>query len=276
MQQLNASWALNRLTPYELYVKVLLHLVRDRLSQQLRAMPSDFPPLADFQWAAVQTALQLLRRQNGVILGDVVGLGKTLMGTAMLKWLYARERWRALIIAPSPLVPMWEKFSKEFRLGAHVVGVGKLRQPGFVLEDHLDNLEPQIVLIDESHNFRHSDTAQYEVLLDFIHARGLPCILLTATPRNRIARDVYNQLHLFHPDDETDIGVSPPRLRDYFNLVQRGERALPPLLQHFMVRRTRRHIRSHWPDAKINGRPVHFPVRRLQTVIRLDHLKSGE
>jgi hypothetical protein len=188
------------------------------------------------------------------------------MGTAMLKWLHARERWRALIITPSPLAPMWEKFSKEFRLGAHVLGVGKLRQPGFVIEDHLDNLEPQVVLIDESHNFRHHDTAQYEALLDFVHARGLPCILLTATPRNRVAKDVYNQLHLFHPDDETDIGVSPPRLRDYFNLVQRGERDLPPLLQHFMVRRTRRHIRQHWPDAQINGRPVKFPDRRLQTI----------
>ena len=130
MQQLGTSWAVNRLTPFELYVKVLLHMVRDRLSQQLRAMPSDFPPLADFQWAAVQTALRLLRRQNGVILGDVVGLGKTLMGTAMLKWLHSRERWRALIITPSPLVPMWQHFDKQYRLGAHVVGVGVERVAG--------------------------------------------------------------------------------------------------------------------------------------------------
>ena len=41
-------------------------------------MPSDFPPLTDFQWAAVQSALRILKKQNGVILADVVGFGKTL------------------------------------------------------------------------------------------------------------------------------------------------------------------------------------------------------
>ncbi len=266
MRELGASWALQRLTPFELYVNVLLHLVRDRLSQQLKAMPADFPALADFQWAAVQTALKLLKRQNGVILGDVVGLGKTLMGTAMLKWLYARDRWRALIITPSPLVRMWELFNNHYGLRARVLGVGKMRTPEFTWDATLDEFEPQVVLIDESHNFRHSDTEQYERLIDLLHARGLPCILLTATPRNRVARDVYNQIHLFHPDDETDIGVSPPDLRAYFNLVHKGERELPPLLQHFMVRRTRRHISEHWPDARIDGRPVRFPKRRLETV----------
>ncbi len=96
MRELRSSWALIELTPFELYVKVLIELVRDRLEHPLQDMPSDFPPLADFQWAAVQTALRILKRQNGIILGDVVGFGKTLMGAAMLKWLHARERWRGL------------------------------------------------------------------------------------------------------------------------------------------------------------------------------------
>jgi len=43
MQELRASWAHNRLSPYEIYLKVLMHLVRDRLAQPLKAMPSGFP-----------------------------------------------------------------------------------------------------------------------------------------------------------------------------------------------------------------------------------------
>src|SRR5437667_3206342 len=265
MRELRSSWALNAITPFELYVKVLFELVRDRLEQPLQAMPSDFPPLTDFQWAAVQSALRILKKQNGVILADVVGFGKTLMGTALLKWLYARERWRALIICPKQLRPMWEKYNTDYGLRGKVLTLGQIRSPGFdwaVLED----FEPRLALVDESHNFRHSDTEQYEQASAYLRSRGLPVICLTATPRNRLAKDVYNQIALFHSEDEIDLGVTPPSLSKYFRLVEKHEREMPPLLQHFMVRRTRRHIREHWPDAQINGRKLIFPDRKLTTI----------
>lgn len=265
LDELRSSWALNSITPFELYVKVLYELVRDRLEQPLQAMPGDFPPLTDFQWAAVQSALRILKRQNGVILGDVVGFGKTLMGTALLKWLYARERWRALIICPKQLRPMWEEYNREYGLRAKVLTLGQIRSPGFDWAI-LDNFEPQVALVDESHNFRHSDTEQYREVSTYLRSRGLPVICITATPRNRLAKDVYNQLALFHPDDRIDLGVTPPSLSKYFQLVDKGEREMPPLLQHFMVRRTRRHLREHWPHAQINGRKLVFPERKLTTI----------
>src|SRR5947208_10060525 len=265
MRELRSSWALNAITPFELYVKVLFELVRDRLEHPLQSMPSDFPPLTDFQWAAVQSALRILKKQNGVILADVVGFGKTLMGTALLKWLYARERWRALILCPKQLRPMWEKYNTDYGLRAKILTLGQIRSPGFdwaVLED----FEPRLALVDESHNFRHSDTEQYEQASAYLRSRGLPVICLTATPRNRLAKDVYNQIALFHSEDEIDLGVTPPSLSKYFRLVEKHEREMPPLLQHFMVRRTRRHIREHWPDAQINGRKLIFPDRKLTTI----------
>jgi superfamily II DNA or RNA helicase len=265
MRELRSSWALNAITPFELYVKVLFELVRDRLEHPLQAMPSDFPPLTDFQWAAVQSALRILKKQNGVILADVVGFGKTLMGTALLKWLYARERWRALILCPKQLRPMWEKYNTDYGLRAKILTLGQIRSPGFdwaILED----FEPRLALVDESHNFRHSDTDQYEQASAYLRSRGLPVICLTATPRNRLAKDVYNQIALFHSEDEIDLGVTPPSLSKYFRLVEKHEREMPPLLQHFMVRRTRRHIREHWPDAQINGRKLIFPDRKLTTI----------
>ena len=268
MRELRSSWALNAITPFELYVKILFELVRDRLEHPLQSMPSDFPPLTDFQWAAVQSALRILKKQNGVILADVVGFGKTLMGTALLKWLYARERWRALIICPKQLRPMWQKYSDDYGLRAKILTLGQIRSPGFdwtVLED----FEPRIALVDESHNFRHSDTEQYRRIAGdkgYLRARGLPVICITATPRNRLAKDVYNQIALFHPEDQIDLGLTPPSLSKYFQLIKKHERELPPLLQYFMVRRTRRHIREHWPNAQINGQKIIFPDRKLTTI----------
>jgi superfamily II DNA or RNA helicase len=265
MRELRSSWALNAITPFELYVKVLFELVRDRLEHPLQSMPSDFPPLTDFQWAAVQSALRILKKQNGVILADVVGFGKTLMGTALLKWLHSRERWRALIICPKQLRRMWEKYNADYGLRAKVLTLGQIRSPGFdwaILED----FEPRVALVDESHNFRHSDTEQYRQTSSYLRDRGLPVICITATPRNRLAKDVYNQIALFHPEDAIDLGITPPSLSKYFQLIKKHERELPPLLQHFLVRRTRRHIREHWPNAQINGKKIIFPDRKLTTI----------
>ena len=70
----------------------------------------------------------------------------------------------------------------------------------------------------------------------------------------------------FTEHDVIDLGITPPSLSKYFQLIAKHERELPPLLQHFMVRRTRRHIRENWPDAQINGRKLIFPDRKLTTI----------
>src|SRR5438034_7561120 len=108
MTELRSSWALNdSVTPYDLYLKVLYHLTKDRVEEPDVPMPADFPPLADFQWAAVKSAIRILRFRHGVFISDVVGLRKSFIAAALLKWLKVRERQRALIICPTPLVKMW-------------------------------------------------------------------------------------------------------------------------------------------------------------------------
>ena len=65
------------------------------------------------------------------------------------------------------------------------------------------------VLIDESHNFRHSDTQRYKVVQAFL-GTGRRCCFLTATPRNKSAWDVFHQIKLFHPNDMSDLPIDPP------------------------------------------------------------------
>src|SRR5271157_4261815 len=122
--------------------------------------------------------------------------------------------------------------------------IGLLRDRGgranVLLDDDLYRYR-DFVLVDESHNFRNSDTQRYRILQQYI-AAGKRCCFLTATPRNKSCWDVFNQLKLFHQEDTTDLPIDPPDLREYFRLVDRGERSLPEVLSNILIRRTRSHI----------------------------------
>jgi MoxR-like ATPase len=85
VQVIEASWARETLIPpYHIYLKMAYHL-----SQEARAglstfrIPRDFPHLFEYQSAAVKIAAHHLNKRGGVLIGDVVGLGKTLMATAL-------------------------------------------------------------------------------------------------------------------------------------------------------------------------------------------------
>ena len=102
-QVIEESWAREvPLPPYHIYVKMAYHL-----SQEARAGLSEFriPPefgnrLFDYQVAAVKIAARYLNKHGGVLIGDVVGLGKTLMASAVAKILQDDHFTETLIICP--------------------------------------------------------------------------------------------------------------------------------------------------------------------------------
>src|SRR5664279_4131898 len=114
---------------------------------------------------------------------------------------------------------------------------------GNILLDNVKYRDRDFVLVDESHNFRYADNQRYRILQAYMAANpSRRCCFLTATPRNKSAWDVYGQIKLFHQDDKTDLPVDPPDLKQYFKLIENGERKLPDLLAHILIRRTRNHI----------------------------------
>lgn len=280
---LDESWARKEVTPYEVYLKALYSLVGDQLDEEEpQPLVTGMPELADFQVDALRQAQGYLKDHDGVIIGDVVGLGKTYIGTALLKTLQRVYRQQALIICPKRLERMWQAFNETYALGATVLSMSLLREgdgDGGARLD-LDRRFPQhkVVLVDESHHFRHSDNQRYRVLQPFLHRPGMKAILMTATPRNTRARDALNQLLLWMEDDARTIPINPPLLTSYFRLIEAieerqremGQRVpgphLPDVLRHVMVRRTRNHIKRYYPNATIDGKPVHFPERNLKTV----------
>ena len=202
------SWARERLIPpHHIYVKIAYHL-----SQEARAgltefrVPRDFGnQLLDFQTAAVKIAAHHLNKRGGVIIGDVVGLGKTLMATALARVFEDDHGLETLIICPKNLVPMWEDYRERYRLRARVLSMSR------VLGELPDLRRYRLVLIDESHNLRNREGKRYRAIQEYIRENESKCILLSATPYNKTYQDLSSQLRLFVPEAD-DLGIRPERL----------------------------------------------------------------
>ncbi len=112
---IDTSWAREKQpSPYHIYLKMAYHL-----SQEARAglsefhVPADFGnKLFEFQTAAVKIAAHHVNKRGGVLIGDVVGLGKTLVATALARIFQDDQSLETLIICPKNLVKMWQDYDQ--------------------------------------------------------------------------------------------------------------------------------------------------------------------
>src|SRR5664279_3418124 len=135
----------------------------------------------------------------------VVGLGKTLMATALAKVFQDDHFTETLIICPKNLVKMWEDYVAEYRLLAKVLSITKASRELPELRRY------RIVLIDESQNLRNREGKRYRSIQEYIQENESKCILLSATPYNKTYLDLSSQLRLFVPED-LDLGIRPERI----------------------------------------------------------------
>lgn len=265
LTELQQSWAMAVARPYDVYLKMLFELVRNRLEDDASKLilPEDIP-LASYQKVAVHQAIGMVRSYQGAFVADVVGVGKSFVGAAVARHFYESERRRTLVLCPNALEPMWKDYNRRWHLNAEIVPFGKLRQrsdgDGAPARSELDEDYAQdcgFVLIDESHNLRYAESQRYRVVSDYLlDGADRKVLLLTATPYNKSYFDVYNQIRLFQTEETTRIPVEPRNIREYFKRVQAGERKLQDLLVHLLVRRTRwQLLRWYGYDAETH-RPV--------------------
>jgi hypothetical protein len=286
MQELKQSWALAPVSPYDIYMKSIYALVKDRLEgeddKDILFDSEITRQLADFQKTAVKQAIQIIKDYGGAFVADVVGLGKSYIGAAVVKHFERTDHSRPLIICPATLVEMWERYNEVYELNARVLSMGYLREDdenalSFLLKDTKFR-DRDFILIDESHNFRYPDTQRYKVVQQFL-STGRRCCFLTATPRNKSAWDVYYQIKLFHQEDKTDLPVDPPDLKQYFKLIERGDKKLPDLLSNVLIRRTRNHIlrwygfdaQTHQPVDPSRFREYMDGQRRAYVIVGAKH-----
>lgn len=265
---LRASWAGSALTPQEAYLKVLVEYFAP-IIEGLDAELDDNPMLSfltQFQVEAYHYAKSIVSRYGGVFLADVVGLGKTYTAMALLCHFQRRYKEHAVVVAPPKILPAWEELAREFRVEIALVSSGRLSD----LEKYADR---EVLVVDESHNFRNVDTGKYEQLSWWLRPAGAPShrkvLLLSATPQNNSPADIRSQLGFF-PDNFTRLPFRGESIDSWFKEVRTGQAKLGEMLQHVVVRRTRGYIKSNYPDAMLKRRvapgqyeeiPLCFPDR---------------
>jgi len=269
------------LAPYLIYTKILYELYKETLETAEDYLQSFevYEDLYQFQQWAVNRGIRIVNKFDGVLISDVVGMGKTFVGLGLLEHFHARNRLRGekgkmLIISPKHLQPMWERMVNErYNFNAEVISMGLVSKEGFdetLLEEHDDTT---VCLIDEAHHYRNEDTNRYENLQAFLPIVN-QTILLTATPYTKSAWDVYNQIKLFHIEDITPIPITPPNLYEFTRQAENGQKDLSNLLSHVMVRRTRQDIIDQYGEEDEDGdlylqmgdEKRYLPERHLQTV----------
>lgn len=304
---IDASWARTSIVPpYHIYLNIAYHLAQEaRAGLSEFNIPADFGNrLFEYQVAAVKIAAHHLNneRRHGVVLGDVVGLGKTLMATALAR-IFEEPPYNleTLIVCPKNLVSMWEDYAHRYRLRAKVIAtsmvVSKTRKGADGKEERYGGLHDlrryRLVILDESHNLRNREGSRYRAIQDYIAQNECRCILLSATPYNKAYLDLGAQLRLFVPESQ-DLGVRPDMLIKEIGEVQFQSRYQcqlrslaafekspyaddwRELMRLYMVRRTRGFIKENYAYTDEgngrkyllleNGDRTYFPDRIPKTI----------
>ena len=247
------------LTPYELYIKLLQTKFGDLVDKNLDEIIESYLPAGfdkyDYQIDAVEQCFSTMKEHGGFLLADVVGLGKTVVGSLIIKHFLqfpdddGRER-KVLIVTPPVIRSAWENtiaaFDKEAadKMENYIDyittgSIGKLtdeegnegvdddeRDSG-EFEGELKHENYGLIIIDESHKFRNSTTNMYIALDTLIGQIGAdtgayPYIgLLSATPQNNRPDDLKNQLYLFERNhaDTTLTKANSGNLENFFSEI---------------------------------------------------------
>ena len=268
------SWAAEKHTPNDVYEKAVLHEHKERLHDP----DIENRDLFEFQKIACMDAIKKLDSYGGVIIADVVGTGKTFIGSAILKHLKETNRSKPLIICPPHLKDMWEDYMRDFEVYGEVVSRYKIGMDDNILARYTNC---DVVLIDESHNFRNSNTNSYKALLAFMEEKTEEArmIMLSATPISNSITDLKNQLSLFPRDMLSQIPLlNNTTLDEYFKglesksgISQEAATKIQELLKYILIRRTRTQIKEKYAEHDERGyylvkddKKEYFPERKLQ------------
>ena len=293
IEAIDNSWAGEEdIPPYYIYLKTAYHLSADaRNGVKEFTLPPEFQhELFDFQQTAVKIAARHLNseKRGGAMIGDVVGLGKTITACAIAKIYEMTYASSTLIICPANLQDMWDKYRKRYDLKADIMSIAK--------PIDIDNARYyRLIIVDESHNLRNEQGKRYQNIKALIERQDCKVLLLTATPYNKDFSDLSSQLKLFISEDD-DLGIRPEEyirelggdrafLQKHSEVFIRSIKAFEKsghlddwqeLMKLFLVRRTRTFIKDNYAktDEKTgrkylefnDGRKNFFPERKPKAI----------
>ncbi|MFT8636410.1 MAG: helicase-related protein [Pseudoclavibacter sp.] len=303
-------------SPARIYFLILYNLFADFLDDvNDDVLPNDrtgyqdtkvWRSLYNFQRDAATGIINKLETYNGCILADSVGLGKTFTALAVIKYYELRNK-SVLVLCPKKLAENWTNYNsnyttnlfREDRFAYDVLAhTDLLRTRGESLGLDLSRINwgnYDLVVIDESHNFRNADYAEekesrYQRLMRQVIKEGVKTkvLMLSATPVNNRFNDLKNQLQLAYEGESEnlakhlDISTSVEKVfsdaQQVFNEWSKldseqrtTERILKmldfdffELLDSVTIARSRRHIQTFYDTSKIGT----FPERLKPISVR--------
>ncbi len=298
---LDKTYLKGDVTPYELYIKMLMEYFSDRVLSIDQDDPFDMPEgyeKFEYQMDAVVEGYQKLIRYDGFFLADVVGLGKTVVATMIAKKFLienGRDNTKILVVYPPAVEQNWKTTFKDFGIDKYTqfVSNGSLSK---ILDDDNYNYwnadEYDMVLVDEAHKFRNHTTGAFQQLQEickmprvetgYIPGYKKKVMLISATPMNNTPADLYYQILMFQDPRQCTIDGVPNltaffsplivefrkmRQQDDFDLKQfkrLAERVRDRVIKPLTVRRTRTDIESIARYSKdIHGFPkVAKPIKK--------------
>ena len=276
---------------YEMYIHALYRIYgQDLLDEKENKVDADEPnsgkpQLLKFQIQNANSLIKKLERQGVAMLSDSVGLGKTYTAIKVIEYYKQNLNQRVVVIAPAGLISQWRKAFDDFRM-VHIPEIYSL-QDTVKIEDIRENLQSipvGLFVFDESHNLRTVGGSRFDTFIKWRQENdNARTLLLTATPINNQLADLTNQIMLGSGGNIYRLGRFYDRGRQkYFTLKERLEllqtdmrrqvrevgfidyhqikEQLTPLLNKFIVRRTRQGIEKEYPDGlEINGKLQKFP-----------------
>lgn len=278
------TWLNQNISPYELYLKFLYEYFKEEINQtdelDLHSRPDNFREF-EYQKHAVLNAKKIIDEYGGVFISDVVGLGKTYMGTMLAQVAGTKT----IVLAPPRLLDennpwSWRNAFKDFGFRSRDYICESIGSLDKVLDrSDLDTFDT--VLIDEAHRFRNEDNETYAKMSEICH--GKKVILLSATPYNNNPSDILAQIKLFQKSKSSTI-PNLPNLEGFFASLEKKLKWLDrkddkeeykriikenayqireKVLKYIMVRRTRNDIVKYYDKdmkfpAVTNPKPIFY------------------
>ena len=228
-------------SPEEIYYKILFELFNSDLNLEagiehtrdmsLLQTSKIWNTLFPFQQQGVISLIKMLRKYNGAILADAVGLGKTFSALAVIKY-FQTQNYTTVLLCPKKLEQNWTQYLHgagsrfdndefKFKVRFHTDLQNERLQTAYETFklDYLQSRKKILIVIDESHNLRNEKSGRYDDLLtsliqnkDGHDNRDVKVLMLSATPINTGLKDVKGQFKLIargndRAFDNPDFGV---------------------------------------------------------------------
>jgi len=299
------------LTLYHIFQDILEEIDEEKIIRSKTGFKDTivWNKLYKFQRDGVLGAIDKLEKYNGCIIADSVGLGKTFEGLAIIKY-YELRNDRVLVLCPKKLRDNWTVYTindKRNLLAADRFNYDVLnhtdlgRERGKSGEINLETLNwgnYDLVVIDESHNFRNNETktttvTRYSRLMEQIIRSGVKTkvLMLSATPVNSRMNDLKNQVAFITEGSDTalaDYGIpsiehtlrrAQTRFNQWLKLEDRKRSTASllealnfdyfKLLDLLTIARSRKHIEKYYDSREIGKFPERLKPKNIKADIDL-------